>query len=156
MISVGPRTGTPSHPGVGMKRPRSSPTIPTANKCPRRQPVLDCSQYHNLAENRELKEANAFLAEHLTQCKLESTNSIQQSEAPWQGSKGLIADKYHVRVFLFIHTCIIWQKLWVVQTGVKLSLYVIKLVVSFYSGNDNKFHIHVIQIVQIIYLINMF
>ena len=137
LISFRPRTGTPSHPAVGMKRPRSRPTIPTANKCPRRKPELDCSQCHHLlAENRELKEANALLTEQLTLYRMESTNTIKQSEAPRPGKvPKAIAEKYHVRVFLFIHTCVIWQKLWVVQTEVKSSLFVLKLVASF-RGND--------------------
>ncbi|CAH3108045.1 unnamed protein product, partial [Pocillopora meandrina] len=94
LISVQQRSGTPSHPAVGMKRPRSRPTIPTANKYPRRQP-------------EELKEANALLTEQLTQYRMESTNTIQQSEAPRPGKvPKAIAEKYHVRVFLFIHTCV--------------------------------------------------
>ena len=106
LISVQRRTGTPSHPAVGMKRPRSRPTIPTANKCPRRQPELDCSQCrHLLAENRELKESNALLTEQLTQCRLESTNTIQQTEVPRPGKvPKAIAEKFYVRVSLFIHT----------------------------------------------------
>ena len=96
--AVRPRIVTPSRPTVGMKRPRSHASTPTANKCPRKQRDPDCSQCrHLLAENSELREANALLTEQLTQCRLESGNVIQQSEAPRPGKvPKAIAKKHQV------------------------------------------------------------
>ena len=60
----------PVRPSVGMKRPRANLICTTANKCPRRQGEPECSQcLHQLAENKELREANALLTEHLAQSR---------------------------------------------------------------------------------------
>ena len=95
-------TSTPKHvrPTVGMKRPRAN-LITTANKCPRRQGGPECSQcLHLLAENKELRDANALLTEQLAQSR-EAAADLQLSEAPRPGKvPRAIAEHNKVRFVL--------------------------------------------------------
>ena len=92
-------------PSVGMKRPRANLICITANKCPRRrrQGEPECSQcLHQLAENKELREANALLTEQLAQSR-EAAADVEQSEAPRprKVTRG-IPERHKVRFVLMI------------------------------------------------------
>ena len=94
---------TPERPTAGKKRPRANPlaVATTAKKCPRKQVAQpECAQcLHLLAENKELREANALLTEQL---------NAQPSEAPRPGKISKeVAERYQVRV---IHVALCHHK----------------------------------------------
>ena len=99
LIQALPTTGAVVRPVTGMKRPRTSvlPDTSTAKKCPRRQQVAECAQcYHLLAQNKELKEANALLTEQLN-----NSRSLvgPPGEVPRPGKISQeTAERYQVRV----------------------------------------------------------
>ena len=90
----------PVRPSVGMKRPRPNLSS-TANKCPRKQSGPECSQcLHLLAENQELRAANALLTEQLAQAR-EVAADIEQSPVPRPGKvPRAIAEHHKVRFLL--------------------------------------------------------
>ena len=89
---------TPERPTAGKKRPQADPPAvgTTAKKCPRRQAVQpECVKCRRLlAENKELREANALLTEQLNARRMEG----QPTEAPRPGKISKeVAERYQVR-----------------------------------------------------------